>query len=79
MPGESTIPADPVGIDAHEVAALLGISESHFFALLRTGRFGPQARRLGRAKRYDRDEVLAWFRADCPSRARWQAMRGGGR
>ena len=70
---------EPVGLDAAEVSALLGISQSHFFGLLRTGRFGPEARRLGRAKRYDRDEVVAWFRAGCPARSRWQAMRGGGR
>ena len=70
---------EPVGLDAAEVSALLGISQSHFFGLLRTGRFGPEARRLGRAKRYDRDEVLAWFRAGCPARSRWQATRGGGR
>ena len=68
MPAEYPTQADPIGIDAHGVATLLGISESHFFALLRTGRFGPQARRLGRAKRYDREEVLAWFRAGCPAR-----------
>lgn len=79
MPAESPNLADPIGIDAQAVATLLGISESHFFALLRTGRFGPQVRRLGRAKRYDRDEVVAWFKAGCPARARWQAMRGGGR
>ena len=70
---------EPVGLDAAEVSALLGISQSHFFGLLRTGRFGPEARRLGRAKRYDRDEVVAWFRAGCPARSRWQAVRGGGR
>lgn len=69
----------PIGLDAAHVSAVLGISQSHFFALLRSGRFGPQARRLGRAKRYDREEVLTWFRAGCPSRARWRAMRGGGR
>ncbi len=78
MPSKFPILTDHVGIDARGVAGLLGISESHFFALLRTGRFGPRARRLGRAKRYDRDEVLAWFRADCPPRERWQAMRRGG-
>ena len=38
-----------IGIDAAAVAASLNISESHLFALLRTGRFGPEARRLGRA------------------------------
>ena len=70
---------EPVGLDAAEVSALLGISQSHFFGLLRTGRFGPEPRRLGRAKRYDRDEVVAWFRAGCPARSRWQAVRGGGR
>jgi len=70
---------EPIGLDAAGVAALLGISQSHFFGLLRTGRFGPEPRRLGRAKRYDRDEVLAWFRAGCQARARWQAMQGGGR
>ena len=70
---------DAIGIDAGDVARLLGISESHFFALLRAGRFGPEARRLGRAKRYDRAEVLAWFRAGCPSRSRWAIQNGGGR
>ena len=79
MPAESLTQAVPIGIDAHGVATLLGISQSHFFGLLRTGRFGPEARRLGRAKRYDRDEVLAWFRAGCPARSRWQTMRGGER
>jgi predicted DNA-binding transcriptional regulator AlpA len=82
MHGDSiAIPAPPstppaIGIDAAGVAQLLGISESHFFALLKTGRFGPEARRLGRAKRYSRSEVLAWFEAGCPSRARWQAAKG---
>jgi len=65
-----------VAIDAAAVAQLLGISQSHFFALLRMGRFGPMARRLGRAKRYSRSEVLAWFEAGCPSRAHWQAEKG---
>jgi predicted DNA-binding transcriptional regulator AlpA len=74
---QTTIAELPVGIDAAAVATLLGISQSHFFGLVRTGRFGPEARRLGRAKRYDRDEVVAWFRAGCPARARWQAQGGG--
>lgn len=68
---------EPLGIDAATVAILLGISLSHFFGLLRTDRFGPEARRMGRAKRYDRAEVVRWFHAGCPSRSRWQAMKGG--
>ena len=78
-PREAAQAMDPIGIDAAAVSHLLGISESHFFALLRTGRFGPLARRLGRAKRYSRTEVLAWFDAGCPSRSRWQATREGKR
>jgi len=70
---------EPVGINAAGVSALLGISTTHFFNLLKTGRFGPEAKRLGRAKRYDREEVLAWFRAGCPSRSRWRIMQGGDR
>jgi predicted DNA-binding transcriptional regulator AlpA len=58
MPAESLTQAVPIGIDAHGVATLLGISQSHFFGLLRAGRFGPEARRLGRAKRYDRIERI---------------------
>lgn len=78
MATESLV-SNVVGIPARDVWRLLGISGSHFYGLLKTGRFGPEARRMGRAKRYDRDEVLAWFRAGCPCRSRWQTMREGGR
>ena len=63
------------GLTAAETALLLGISESHLYDLMKEGRFGPEPRRMGRARRFDRDEVLAWFRAGCPTRARWQVMQ----
>ena len=77
MPAKSLATSDfSIGIDAAQVSALLGISQSHFFALVRTGRFGPEPRRLGRAKRYDRDEVVAWFKAGCPARGRGKQSEG---
>ena len=68
-------PADVMGLDAAGVARVLGISSSHFFVLLKTGRFGPTPRRLGRAVRYDADEVRAWFKAGCPARHKWEVVR----
>lgn len=71
----SAPPILPCALTAAQTARLLGISESHLYDLLKEGRFGPEPKRLGRARRFDRDEVLAWFRAGCPNRARWQAMQ----
>ena len=66
---------EPLALTAAQTAKLLGISESHLYDLLKEGRFGPEPRRMGRARRFDRDEVLAWFRAGCPTRVRWQSMQ----
>jgi len=71
---ESAIPS--CGISAVEAATLLGISESHFYNLRKTGRLGPDPKRLGRSRRYDRQELLDWWRSGCPTRERWQAIRG---
>jgi excisionase family DNA binding protein len=68
--------AEPLAVDARAAAALLGISESHFYALLRTGRIGPEAIRLGRARRYRTDELRAWLASGCPSRSKWQVVKG---
>jgi hypothetical protein len=62
---------EAIGVSAPNAAALLGISTSHFFGLLRAGRVGPEARRLGRRRLYDRDELLRWWAAGCPPRERW--------
>jgi excisionase family DNA binding protein len=79
----SSAVGDPIiescALTAAQAARLLGISESHLYDLMKEGRFGPEPKRMGRARRFDRAEVLAWFRAGCPTRARWQALqqRGG--
>jgi predicted DNA-binding transcriptional regulator AlpA len=69
--------AEPLGLSAKQVAARLGISESLLYSMKKTGRFGPQVKRLCGAIRYDRVEIDDWFRAGCPSRDRWN-MRWNG-
>ena len=64
-----------LGLSAAEAAALLGVSESHFYSLHRTGRLGPLPVRMGRAVRWSRKELVDWFEAGSPSRSRWLAMR----
>jgi excisionase family DNA binding protein len=64
-----------IGLTAADAAALLGISESHFYCLHRTGRLGPLPVRMGRAVRWPRQELVEWFNAGSPPRCRWQAMR----
>ncbi|MGD0463429.1 MAG: helix-turn-helix domain-containing protein [Tepidisphaeraceae bacterium] len=63
-------------VDATGAAKLLGISESHFYALKRTARLGPAPVHLGRCCRYRVAELEEWVNAGCPARARWQAMQG---
>ena len=80
MPANPAPPVEPpIGLNATDAAALIGISPSHFFQLLKTGRIGPSAIRLGRAKRYLRPELLDWLSAGAPSRERWAAMQSEGR
>lgn len=71
---EATLTLTPVAVSAAGAAELLGISESHLFNLIKQGKFGPSATRIGRAVRYDRQEVTDWFKAGCPARHRWHAM-----
>lgn len=66
---------EPIGLSAAEAAALLGVSESHFYALHKTARLGPLPVRMGRAVRWSRQELVDWFNAGSPPRSRWQALR----
>jgi len=59
-------------------AALLGISRAHLHRLRAAGKF-PEAIRLGRALRFDRQELIDWAGARCPDMATWRAMRSAGR
>lgn len=70
------VTVDVLGLDAEGASRRFSISLSHFYEMLKTGRIGPKPRRLGRAVRWDRNELDAWWAAGCPNRERWQA---GGR
>jgi len=78
MPESSTItsPPDVLAVDVAGAAKLLGISQSHVFAMRRAGKFGPVPVRMGRCCRYRVAELTAWVNAGCPARARWQAIGG---
>ena len=75
----TTPSADVLAVDAAGAARLLGISESHLFAMRRAGKFGPVPVRMGRCCRFSIAELRSWVAAGCPSRSRWQAMNGGGK
>jgi len=77
--GEPSTSSPALGVSARQAAEMLGISESHFYGMKKDGRLGPEPRRLGRALRYDRRELLDWWNAGCPVRRRWEATRQGGK
>jgi predicted DNA-binding transcriptional regulator AlpA len=56
-------------------ARLAGISRATWHRLQAAGKIGPQPIRLGRAVRYNRDEVLSWIEAGCPDARTWRAIR----
>jgi excisionase family DNA binding protein len=62
-------------LSAAETAALLGISRSHFYGLISSGRFGVVGYKLGRSVRYSKAELQRWVEAGCPALDKWQAMR----
>jgi excisionase family DNA binding protein len=69
--------AEAIGLTAADAAAMLGISESHFYCLHKTGRLGPLPVRMGRSVRWSRQELIEWFNAGSPPRNRWTAIRQG--
>ncbi len=66
--------AEPLLIDAEEVARLLHVSRSTFYSLDASGRV-PRGVKLGRLRRWSRNELCAWIAEGCPPRVRWEAMR----
>jgi len=76
--GGAGMQSESLGISAAEASALLGVSESHFYCLHKTGRLGPLPVRMGRAVRWSRQELVNWFNAGSPPRSRWQAIKRNG-
>ena len=81
MPGMNTDHADStdcLALPAVAVAKLLNISERHLWALHSSGRI-PRPIRLGRACRWNVNELRAWLAAGAPSRTDWEAAKEGRR
>ncbi len=66
--------AEKIGLRAAEAAGLIGVSRSTFCQWHTSGRL-PRPRRLGRVVLWDRAELIAWFKAKCPPRQKWEAMQ----
>ena len=63
--------SERIGLDAEEVATLLGVSERHLWTLNSSGRL-PRPVRLGRAVRWNAPELREWLAAGCPQRSDWE-------
>jgi len=78
VPSDTTTPAiTPLAVGIAEAAAMIGISQSHLFAMQRVGKFGPRAIRLGRSRRFLVAEIRDWLQAGAPPRQRWETVKGG--
>jgi len=75
MPSECTTPA-PLLVDAKTAAKLLSVGKTKLYELHAAGRV-PLPIRLGRAVRWNAEELRRWADAGCPPRDRWQAMSKG--
>ncbi len=61
-------------ISARELAELLGISLRQAWRLNCAGKL-PRPIRLGGSVRWNRQEIVDWFRAECPDRKTWEARK----
>ncbi len=62
---------DVVLLDVTQVAAMSGLHKATVFKLVAAGKF-PKPLKLGRATRWMKDELIAWFAAKCPPLAKWK-------
>lgn len=62
---------EPLLIGREAVAALLGMSLTHFDTMNDMGRIGPVPTKFGRRVLYVHDEMRAWVKAGMPGRTAW--------
>lgn len=67
----------PIATDGEGVSRLTGISRSHWYRLVATGR-APVGFRLGKSRRWMVEEIRTWLAAGAPPRDRWEAMQAKG-
>ena len=69
---------EPILLDVKGVANMLGVSTNSVRNYDVEGRIGPMAIKLGRLKKWKKEEIEKWVEAGCPGRARWQSRRRQG-
>ncbi len=67
-----------LAISARELAEMLGISLRQAWRLNAAGKL-PMPIRLGGSVRWNRQEIMDWFRAGCPGRKVWETTREAGK
>lgn len=65
------VATERVVVPVSAVADMLYVSERHIWALNSSGRL-PRPIRLGRAVRWDRNELERWIAAGAPTREAWE-------
>jgi prophage regulatory protein len=64
-----------LAVSARQLAALLNVSLRQVWRLNAAGKL-PRPVRLGGSIRWDRQEIIDWFKAGCPERKVWDASMG---
>jgi len=75
LPGE----APPLLLDVHATARALGVPKKTVGNWNRSGRLPMPIRMGSRSLLWRADELAAWVRNGCPSRLRWETMKGARR
>ncbi len=73
-----SLPTDQVLVGPGDVAQMLGVSRKAIYSFISRGAI-PEPFKLGSLTRWQRREIEAWIKADCPSATRWAVLRRGAR
>jgi len=76
LANDTGVAVRPLLVGAEVAAQMLGIGRSHFLAMHSACKIGPLPVSLGKRKLWVVQEIQDWTLARCPSREKWQEMRG---
>jgi len=63
-----------LAVSARQLAVMLGVSLRQVWRLNASGML-PRPIRLGGSVRWNRREILDWFKSGCPDRRTWEARK----
>lgn len=63
-----------LAMSARQLSQMLSISLRQVWRLSSAGKL-PKPLKIGGSVRWDRDEILRWFREGCPDRRMWEARK----